>query len=138
MSKKQLSEKNRNGGQWTEARYQSFIKSALRRASTRWGPVYQARKDAEVGKRINKSTGRMAMHFECACCSEAFPAKQVAVDHIDPIIDPAVGFTNWDETIERMFCEAEGLQVLCKECHDAKTKAERAVATERRRKEKTK
>lgn len=51
--------------------------------------------------------------------------KNVKVDHIDPVIDPTEGFTTWDEVIRRMFVEKDGLQVLCKKCHDEKTQDER-------------
>lgn len=47
----------------------------------------------------------------------------VFVDHIIPVGGPTQG--GWDGVIERLFCEAEGLQVLCKECHDLKTKDEK-------------
>lgn len=51
--------------------------------------------------------------------------RNVAVDHITPVVPPS-GFTTWDEIISRLFVEEEGLQVLCKECHDKKTLEERA------------
>ena len=123
-------EKPYNNGQWTASRYRSFIKSALRKASTRWPPKYTVLKEAEVGRKINAASGRMAMHYRCKGCSGEFPAKVISVDHIEPVIPPDEGFTTWDSVIERMFCEAAGLQVLCKNCHDIKTKAER----ERRKK----
>ena len=66
----------------------------------------------------------MAKHYECAECHNQFPAKEVAVDHIDPVV-PVSGFTTWDEVIERMFVEKEGLQVLCKECHRVKCQEEK-------------
>lgn len=130
--------KTRASGQWTESRYQSFIKSALRRASSKWGPKNEAKRLARVER------GK----YLCACCGEVGPATlpplpgrkkrrdNAAVDHIDPVIDPAVGFVNWDTVIERLFVEVEGFQVLCWECHRAKTEKERAIATARRRKEK--
>jgi hypothetical protein len=62
--------------------------------------------------------------------------KNVFVDHILPIIDPEVGFTSWDDFINRLFCEREGLQCICGDCHDKKTTNERAAASDRRRKEK--
>lgn len=71
-------------------------------------------------------------------CKETVPASvgtrgnkkpNVFVDHIEPVVNPETGFVSWDEYIERLFVEEDGLQVLCKECHDKKTKEEK----ERRR-----
>lgn len=114
----------RNGGKWTQSRFNSFIKSGLRAMSRRWGPKFECLADACVGTKTNKATGRMAKHYECAECHSQFPAKEVAVDHIDPVV-PVSGFTTWDEVIERMFVEKEGLQVLCKECHLIKCQEEK-------------
>lgn len=49
----------------------------------------------------------------------------MVIDHIDPVVDPKKGFTSWDDLIERLFCEKEGLQLLCPECHEEKTADER-------------
>lgn len=125
---------NRNGGEWTEARYNSFIKGGLRGISRRWPPKYSTLKDASLGKQINPKSGRMAQHFKCANCLGAYPAKDVAVDHIYPVVDPDVGFVDWNTIIERMFCEKEHLQVLCTLCHKAKTAAERELAKQRKTK----
>jgi hypothetical protein len=54
----------------------------------------------------------------------------VAIDHISPVVDPEVGFKGWDEYIERMFCEVDGYQLLCPDCHDKKTSDERKVRNE--------
>ena len=62
--------------------------------------------------------------------------KNIVVDHINPIIDPAVGFISWDSFIEGLFCEAENLQALCKDCHKIKTKEETDIAKDRRAKDK--
>jgi len=62
--------------------------------------------------------------------------SEIAVDHIEPIINPETGFIDYNDMISRMFCGVEGLQVLCnyagerdgrKSCHAIKTKEERAV-----------
>lgn len=126
-------EKNRNSGQWTEARFKSFIRSALRGATRRWGPIQEVKKAARRDRGI----------YECNVCKEHVPLKvdrknNVHVDHIHPAVDPSKGFVSWDSLIERMFCEEEGLQVLCTECHDAKTNLEKAEAKERREREKNK
>ena len=127
--------KTRCGGRWTQAYFNSFIKNQLRGASRKWAPNNDCLTAARVARGL----------YKCAGCEEIVPntlkkgrkrEKNVYVDHILPIIDPAVGFTTWDECVERMFCEVDNLQVLCKTCHDVKTKEERDIATARRRKEK--
>ena len=107
-------ERTRNGGTWTEARFFGFIRSALRSAFQKWSPKHQAKNAAKVAYNT----------YVCASCDGWFGSKQVQVDHIVPAgrlsqFDDLPGF------VERMFCEAEGFQVLCKECHLVKTKGER-------------
>lgn len=122
--------KPRNSGQWTESRFNSFIKSALRAASSRWGPKFQCIKNAKVGYG----------QYKCDMCGTVGPPtlpppegkkrriNNIAADHIEPVIDPAVGFVDWDTVIERMFVEVDGYQALCAACHTAKTAREREVA----------
>lgn len=118
----------RNNGRWTEARYRSFITSALRSASRRWPPKYETLKEAFVDRIINKKTGKLAAHYRCAKCQQLFPAKDVQVDHVNPVVDPATGFVSWDVYIDRMFCDSVNLQVLCTECHKTKTAKEKDAA----------
>lgn len=124
-------EKNRCSGQWTQARFNSFIKSNLRSATRKWAPIQEVAREARRGRGM----------YECAHCGEVKPKTEILdgkrvnncnVDHIEPIINPAVGFTTWDECIERMFVEKEGLQVLCYLCHTIKSNKEKAIAKERR------
>lgn len=117
--------KNRNGGQWTEARFRSFVVSALRAASRRWPVKYAVMKKACVGRKVNATSGKLALHYACAGCSVHFPATNIVVDHINPVVDPKKGFQGFDVFIERLFCEADGLQCLCKKCHSVKTEHER-------------
>ena len=128
-------EKTRCGGVWTEARFNSFIKSALRGASRKWGPMQQCLKDART---------RFG-YYRCAGCLQEVPAsikignkrhKNAVADHIDPVVDPVVGFVSWDEVIKRMFVEKDGFQCLCKACHDAKCQEETNIRKEQRRKDK--
>ena len=101
----------------------------------RWGPISECLKHARVNRGF----------YECAGCNQEVPAsikingrrvKNVHVDHILPIVDPDVGFTSYDDLIERMFVESDNLQVLCTECHTIKTNDEKARAKARRAKEK--
>lgn len=114
-------EKPYNSGQWTVARFNSFVKGALRSASQRWPPKYQCLNEAKTEKRINKALGRLAQHYKCNSCKNEFVLKDVQVDHVEAIGE----FVSWDLVVERMFCEKDNLQVLCKTCHALKTKAER-------------
>lgn len=116
-------EKTRNGGEWTESRYNSFIKGGLRSASQRWPPKYRILSEACIGQKLNPASGRVAKFYKCNKCKNDFVAKDVEVNHIIPVV-PVTGFKSWDDTIERMFCEKEGLEVLCKPCHKSITKQE--------------
>ena len=78
-----------------------------------------------MGKQVNAKTGKMAMHYKCAECKDLFVATDVQVDHIKPVVDPKKGFVSWDVYINRMFCEIEDLQVMCKPCHKVKTDSEK-------------
>lgn len=124
--------KTRAGGTWTEARFRSFIRGNLRRTSQRWAPISSALKNARVSRG----------EYICAECKQIVPAtikdengkriKNAVVDHIEPVIDPAVGWVSYDSLVERMFVEEDKLQVLCYECHKKKTDEEKALAKERR------
>lgn len=70
--------------------------------------------------------------YRCASCRGEFPAKNVQIDHIEPVIDPNVGFVSWDEVVKRMFCEAEGYQTLCLACHKSKTNEEKELTKKRK------
>ena len=109
--------KTRCNGQWTEARFKGFIVSALRRASSRWSPKYTCKKEAKRG--YNK--------YECALCHEIVGNKNIKVDHIDPVVDPEVGFIGYDEFIKRLFVEIDGYQAICTHCHQKKTNAEKEL-----------
>lgn len=120
-----MPKKTRNGGQWTESRFNSFIKSALRTASVRWPPRYETLAAAYVDRMVNPATGRLAKFYKCNRCENLFVQKEVEVNHKIPVV-PTSGFSSWDETVERMFCEAEGLEVVCVPCHKGITKLENA------------
>jgi len=114
--------KTRNNNTWTQARFNSFIKSLLRKGTMSWGPINSTKKKAwkERGK------------YLCNSCKEVVPLtvnkkKNVFVDHKIPAIDVVEGFTNWDNFISNLFCESDNLQVLCCECHDRKSKEESAL-----------
>ena len=107
---------------WTEARYWSFLRSALRAAWSKWPPKYECLKRA---KRPSQSENKRLKHeFQCNHCKGWFAQKNVAVDHITPVgtlrtYDDLAGF------VQRLFVSVEALQVLCDACHHVKTQRER-------------
>ncbi len=125
--------KTRNSGTWTESRYRSFIVSMLRKSSARWGPRNECKKDARHHKKLPNDKGRLVFHSICSACKAIIPETTSSVDHINPVIDPQIGFIDWDTYISRIYCEKEGFQILCSSCHTIKTKGEREIATERKR-----
>jgi len=123
-------EREYNGGTWTVGRFNSFITSTLRSGARRWQPKYTTLNNAKTEKKINVKTGRLAQHYHCQLCGQEFTAKDMEVDHINPAVDPIVGFVSWDVFIDRLFCEAHNLQAICKICHKAKSGLERKTRNE--------
>lgn len=114
--------KTRCGGRWTEAKWKSFIKNQLRGATRKWAPIQDCLRNARVKRGFYLCQGCME-HVPASIKEGARRAKNVFVDHIEPIV-PTTGWISWDSCIERMFCEEDNLQVLCKACHDKKSKGE--------------
>lgn len=130
-------ELTRCGGTWSEAKYRNFIKNQLRSGTRKWSPIQKCKNRARVGRG----------EYKCQCCESIVAptiydedkrkrVTNIFVDHINPVIDPNVGFTTWDEFIEGLYCEEDNLQLLCGECHKVKSQEEIDIASERRRKEK--
>lgn len=92
----------------------SWIIAKLRRASLMWPPRNEAFNKCKIERGA----------YECAGCAGIFKRKELHVDHIAPVVDVKVGWENWDAFIESLFCDVDGLQCLCKACHDKKSKEE--------------
>lgn len=112
-------EKTRCGGTLTEAAFWGFLRSGLRAKYQKWGPRFAALLNAR--SKYEGRNPRQRWQFECAICKNQFAQKEVEVDHITPCgslrgWDDLVGFT------QRLFCEIDGLRVLCKSCHKQVTK----------------
>jgi hypothetical protein len=66
----------------------------------------------------------VADYFLCPICGERKHRLLAKLDHKEPVIDPRVGFIDWNTYIDRLFCDPSNLQVICIDCHTKKTKDE--------------
>jgi 5-methylcytosine-specific restriction endonuclease McrA len=115
--------KTRGSNTLTESAFWGMIRSALRQKSRWWKPVQEVK---QAARRPNESENkRLKFEYQCAICSGWFPDKQIEVDHII-----AAGSLTCGEDlhgfVERLFCEKDGLRVLCEGCHREVTNNQRA------------
>lgn len=123
------------------------IVSALRKCMRMYPPqkVVQTRCRSEWQEACKNGNTRLRVNFRCEQCNRVFSRKDWAVDHVAPIIDPNVGFVDWNTYIARMFCDVENMQGLCNykknkekefggpSCHAKKTASEIKTRTKTRK-----
>lgn len=103
----------------------AFLINALRRASYRWPSRYKALKRAHIGRN----------EYFCESCGVIGPKKSIALDHVEPVINPEKGWQDLDVYADRMLPDTEyGFQVLCKPCHAIKTNKENEIRKKNRKK----
>ena len=85
----------------------------LRRASYRSPARNEALKKARISRGL----------YVCNSCGHEFKRREVQVDHIKSVVSE-LGFQNFDEYINNLFCDVNNLQVLCKPCHRVKSQTE--------------
>lgn len=114
-----------------DVKLKNFIIQGLRRLSYKWLPRQKAKLKARVFAKDHpeiKDLGKTIYLYICAICGKLYKDKEVVLDHIAPVVDPN-GYKNGsdfdlNEFAERMFCDENGFQTLCSDCHNQKTKAE--------------
>jgi hypothetical protein len=79
-----------------------------------WPGRSEALKRSRVGRGL----------YQCAECGDAFPKKNVQLDHIEPVVSIKDGWQGFDIWIERLYCPPEGFAILCIACHETKTAIE--------------
>ena len=110
----------------------SVIRGALRRAFARSPLVVEKMQESrrEV-PRYNKDGTRAKKNWvqrQCEVCHTWVGSTKISIDHIDPVISVDDGFQDWNEFVDRLWCNKLGkanLQRICDDCHDKKTAKER-------------
>lgn len=102
----------------TEKQQKSWVIAQLRRSSYKWPPRAEAERKARVER------GK----YKCASCNKIVGPRDKHMDHIIPVVDPLIGFTDWNSFIPRLLClDYTGFQCLCIDCHSKKTLEEATI-----------
>lgn len=128
-----------------DSKLKGKIISAVRRLTF----SYPARNEAKKKQKRDKAL------YECEICNcfiyegksaktfdkyieqyKAVKQQTPHLDHIDPVIPLEHWSWSWDDYFERLFCTVDNFQVMCKDCHDVKTKKETGIRTQLRREKK--
>lgn len=111
---------------------ESAIRGALRRAFSRSPLVREILEESrQEFPRFKKDGTRHKKNWvkrQCQVCNQWVGSSHIAVDHIDPVISVEHGKQDWNEFIDRLWCNTSGkanLQRICDPCHDKKTSTER-------------
>ena len=106
-------------------------RNALRRAFSRSPVIVEImQNDKRKVPRYNKDGSRAkvdAVEHLCEICNQwkrSSKGSKVVVDHIDPVVDPIIGFVDLNTYFNRLWCSRSNLQKICGECHRIKTNAE--------------
>lgn len=121
MAKRNI-ERPFNNKTMSSAAFFGMIRSSLRQSSRWWKPIHACKQKAKRAyKGANK---RQKFEYKCAECKKYFADKETVIDHIIPA-GTLRSFADLPAFCERLFVEMEGLQCLCKDCHQIKTNLER-------------
>lgn len=123
-----------------DARWRGFIRMALRKIYFRYPARFEALKRNEKAEPAFKKDGTpkmrsgkqmMTRRYTCEeCGKEELKSTEISIDHISPV-GWSVGSRNaptwwsWNHVIDRMFCDSNGLQLLCTDCHKTKSKQDK-------------
>ena len=110
---------------WTTARFWAFIRSALRQAHIKWPPSQAVMRH---GRRPKQLPGRHKFEHQCEVCEQWVPQKEIEKDH-RVAVGSLRGYEDLPGFVLRLFVDESGYRKICKPCHKAHTKAERAKST---------
>lgn len=104
-----------------------LVRQYIRQASVFWKEKDVAMNNAKIGKNM----------YLCSACCGIFKRDEVSLDHIEPVVPVETGFTTADSFVFRSLCPNKSYQVMCKLCHNKKTKEETQLRAVYRKKRKS-
>ena len=84
-----------------------------------WKPILNCKKNAR--REYEGENKRRKFEYQCGECLNYFPDKEVAVHHINPV-GALNSFEDLATFVKNLFCEEDGLILLCDGCHDKEHK----------------
>ncbi len=105
----------------------SLIKGALRRVFSRSELRRKALDACLVKDYSDPNRKRVTRWGRCSECKKLEPAYLLEIDHKEPLVplDQTLEDMDWNQVIDRLWCDERNLQALCGECHDSKSGIER-------------
>lgn len=102
-----------------------LLKGAIRRVFSR-SDLRRAVLEACRTDYMDSKRPRVKKWGICNTCKQHEPLYLMQVDHIDPIVpvEKTLEQMSWDTVVDRVWCDKNNLQCVCKECHHTKTKEE--------------
>ncbi len=113
----------------------SPVISAVKKTFSRSQFAKRFKEESIVKGKKGKRGGKIA---KCNICGVDSPYYKTNIDHIDPIVPLMIPgkIMSFFMLYERTFCNEDNLQVLCKDCHDKKSKKEMGQRVKWRRRKK--
>lgn len=107
----------------------AMIRGSIRRTFSR-SPVVRevlmaGRREIPKYNKDGSVAKKPAVQYQCQVCNNWVSSTKVSVDHIEPVISVDDGFVDWNQFVDRLFCDKSNLQRICDDCHDIKTATER-------------
>lgn len=105
----------------------NWIIHQLRRLSLKWPLRIKAvnRTKKTYFIKSSKGTDVKRVSFTCETCGKTdLKSSEKQLDHKIPVIDPQVGFVDYNTFIERLFCDEDNFKTICLLCHQKKSSTE--------------
>lgn len=115
VAKKSRVEKPYNQGTMSSSAFFGMIRSCLRQKSRWWKPIMKVKNDAKIP--YVGTNKRRKFSYVCSECFKEFDSKQVAVHHKIEC-GTLKSFDDIPAFVKKLFCEEDGLILLCGSCHD--------------------
>jgi hypothetical protein len=115
---------------------QSAIVGNLKRAFSRSPTVVnflkKHRREEDWFKKDGSKAKKKHVFYTCVECNKEFNSSQIQVDHKEPVIPLNIPSRHLsvDILIQRLFCDDNNLQILCKQHHKEKSNKENQIRKE--------